>query len=178
VNILVAVLFIWLSFVFLKGRTHPLLTDVLAALLLQDLIALKIDLNRSFLFESSELYESLEHFDVVEYGNLVESEVDILNFDEIEDVVRHFSDEVVAEIDELERCYAANVVDFGDFIMRKVDYLQIACGCNVQGDAPNVIVAKIELADAFGRGEMRYFLDLNGVLPASSLLSGEVATHH
>lgn len=177
-NILVAALFVRLSFVFLKRRTHPLLADVLAALLLQDLIALKINLNKSFLFESSELYESLEHFDIVENGDLVEGEVDILNFDKIEDVVRHFSYEVVAEIDELERCYAANVVDFGDFIMRKVDYLQIACGCNVQGDGSNVVVTKIELADAFGRGEMRYFLDLNGVLLASTLLSGKVATHH
>ena len=149
-NIAFTVVFVWVSFVVLKGRTHPLPTDVHAALLLQDLITLKIDLYKSLLFESSQLNKSLEYFDVVEDGDLVEGEVDILDVSEIEDVIGHFSDDVVAEIDELERGYAAEVVDFGDFIMREVDYVQIACGCDVDGDGAYAVVAEIELADALG----------------------------
>jgi hypothetical protein len=77
-------------FVLLDGRTHPFPADILTSLLFQDLIAFQVDLNKTFFLEGSHLDESLEYFDVVEDGDFIESEIYILNFSEIEDVIGYF----------------------------------------------------------------------------------------
>jgi hypothetical protein len=45
------------------------------------------------------------------------------------------------------------------------------------GDGPYVVKAEVELAYAFGRGEVRYFLDFYVVLPPR-LLSHEITQHY
>ena len=88
-----------------------------------------------------------------------------------------FSDEVVAEIEELEPSDAIDVLYFGDFVMGEIEDLQMQCGGDVRGYAAYLIMAEVELTDALRGVEIGDFLD-PGLRPSPGLLPCEVIEHN
>jgi hypothetical protein len=112
-------------FVLFNGGIHPLLVYFLAPFLSQNLVPLKVHLEKSLKVKRPQLHQLLEHFDVVEDGDFIETEVEILNLDQLSHLVGDLGYEIMAEVDELEGREEVDVLDFGNFIMGEIDDLQI-----------------------------------------------------
>jgi hypothetical protein len=116
--------------------------------------------------------------DAAQNGKLVVAHVQVLQLYHRQHFVGNFRDQIKTQVDELERANLINILYFPYFIMGEIEDLQMGGGGNVGGNAANVVMAIVELADAEGRGQVGYLLDFKIVCVIASGISGKMVGHY
>jgi hypothetical protein len=75
---------------------HPLFVDIPASFFLEYFISFQIYLKESLVLKGSYFHQIFKNFYIAHYAYLIESKVQVLNLNKLQDILRYLCDQVMA----------------------------------------------------------------------------------